>query len=344
MPPPAGPHTEPAIPPRPRIGLPRRALFALLSTLAAFALLEGVLRVVTRGLGRASIPHAKVLAHVEGGAMEWDPVYGWVRAELPLPSEGIDENQFRTVTPRSQRPPRAGWRAFALGDSQTYGAGVSAREAWPAQAEALLAAGRPERPVEIINTGTSGYGSLQALRLIRHKLGDWSPDAYLVDCRVHDQSRDEAVPLDPRFPGVDRMLFHWRTWYVLRYAIEKSRGRLYGPHVVHDPSHPSFGADWTRAGNYGNHDLIVAAAEAQGAQVWFLDYPVWDRIHGGLRCLASAEDLPRGVAVIPVCAALQASGLAPEQLFFDNNHMRPAGNALAGEAVAAALLAAPSGP
>ncbi|RME24724.1 MAG: SGNH/GDSL hydrolase family protein [Deltaproteobacteria bacterium] len=317
--------------------LKKKLGFALATTVLVLGIVEVVLRITTRELGKATIPSDRILKHVEHGAMKYDPVYGWVRAQLPLEVEGINKDQFRYRDLPTGKTPGT-WRAFTMGDSQTYGAGVAADQTYSAWAERTLRAARPDRTIEVVNTGTSGYGSLQALRLMRHKLPAWKPDLYIVDCFVHDQPRDERVPVSQRFPTIDRLLFHWRTWYVLRYTVEKSRGRLFGPRNPRSRDDPAYHSEWMRAGRDGNHDLIVEEAERQGVDLLFVDYPVWKGPADVIECEAEPEDLPAGVHVAHVCEALRDSGLPARDLFFDRNHLREAGNEIAGRTLARTIL------
>lgn len=318
--------------------LRRKLLFAVVTTVVVMVALEVVLRLTTAQVGRATIPDDKILRHVEHGAMVHDPLYGWVRAQLPLPAEGINADQFRYTEPFDKPKPRGGWRGFTMGDSQTYGAGVAVDQSYTAYAERQLRAAQPDRSIQLVNTGTSGYGSLQALRLMRHKLPAWSPDLYVVDCFTHDQPRDERVPVSQRLPGLDRLLFSWRTWYVLRYAIEKSRGNLIGPVNPRSRDDPAFNVGWLREGRHGNHDLIIEEARRQRVDLLFLDYPVWKGPASVIECRAPAGELPEGAVVVPICDALKQSGVHARDLFFDDNHMREAGNAIAGQVLAQAIL------
>ncbi len=319
------------------LSLRKKLGFTVATTLLGLVVIEGILRVMTRELGKATIPSERILKHVEHGAMEYDPVYGWVRAQLPLEVEGINKDQFRYADLPTGKPAGT-WRAFTMGDSQTYGAGVAADQSYSAHAERTLRAARPDREIEVVNTGTSGYGSLQALRLMQHKLPAWKPDLYIVDCFIHDQPRDERVPVSSHFPTIDKLLFHWRTYYVLRYAVAESRGKLIGPRNPRSRDDPAYDSEWMRAGLDGNHDLIVDEAKRQGVDLLFVDYPVWMGPADVIQCEAEADDLPEGVHVAHVCEALRDSGEPARDLFFDHNHLREAGNEIAGRALARAIL------
>lgn len=312
----------------------RKMLFALVTLVGVLAATEVVVRLSTRTLGQATLPDDAVRVHVETEGLKYDPVLGWKRIDLPDAGHHIDENQFRRVVPIERDKPPGTWRAFTFGDSQTYGAGLHASETYSAVAERALQAAAPDKTVEVVNTGTSGYGSLQALRLMRDRVIDFEPDLYIVDAFPFDNPRDEVVPPASGAVAIERLLFRWRTYYVLRFAIERSRGRL-RPMRAHSRQGDEIYA--------GNHDSIMALAAQQGVPVVFLDYPFWyeDRPADDPRalvCLAPPAQLPQGAVVIEICQALKTSGLAGRELFLDNNHMSETGARLAGESLADAIL------
>lgn len=318
----------------------RRLVFTVVTVGLVLVGVELVLRSTTHMLGLATIPAEEVRHHVQATELVADPIYGWVRKHVPDPVNHVDVHGFRTPEPFEDVKPPGTWRAFAFGDSQTYGAGVEVDQSYPAVALQALRRQRPDLPIELINTALSGYGSLQALRLIQHRVLAWDPDMLIVDCRVGDQVRDELVRASPVFPRLDALLFHWRTWYVLRFGIERLRGRT-------APMRP--GAEREHHAQAGNHDLIMDVAARAGVPVVFLDYPLWRPTPGDgssrrhapgdeISCMAPAWQLPDGAQTISICEPLKSSGRPPAELFFDNNHLTVEGNRIAGEALAAGLL------
>lgn len=313
----------------------RKLLLGLLVSLGLMTAVEVVLRFTTASLGRASIPAEQVQAHVQSEGLKYDPIYGWVRENLPDHYMSVDINGFRYPRPLARERQPGSFRAFTLGDSQTYGAGVMVNETYTAFAEAALRTARPDRHIELINTGLSGYGSLQALRLIQHKLLDWDPDLLVIDCRANDQPRDGLHAGAP-VSAAQRLLFHYRTYYVLRFLVERSLGRNQAPMQARNAR----GQFLTN----GNHDRIAELARANGVAVAFLDYPYWNHNNPNARadeiiaCLAPAEDMPPGSLSVPACLALKQSGRPPRELFLDNNHLTAEGNRIVGETLARTLL------
>lgn len=309
----------------------KKAAFALITLVLVLVVAEGVARVLKREVSRATIPASEVTAHVDNGAMKYHPELGWVRAQLPLATEGLNAAGFRYGEDVSIEKPAGTWRAFALGDSQTYGAGVDYTEAYPMVAQARLRE-RHGDDVQLINAAISGYGSLQALRLLRLELLKYDPDVIIVDTETRDDPRDDQIRATAKASRVQELLFYSRAYYFLRVAVERSMGfagRLdaQGQDEIRD------GGPQSRR---GNHDLIHELGRREGFDVVFVNYPVmaWQ---GGFQCLGHDKDLPAGAKVARVCEALKASGHAPHDLFFDANHMKPLGCQIAGEALADAL-------
>ncbi len=306
--------------------------FALVATGLLLGLAEIGLRIATRELGKATISNALVQRHVEQGAMAFDPDLGWVRSDVPNPGLGINADGFRYGEVQREKP-EGTWRGFTFGDSQTYGAGSESDQTYTAVAERSLRSslGMGEE-LQLINTGISGYTSLQVLRLIETRILDWDPDLLVVDCRTHDSAKDGELP---RIGGPEAkmqgLLWHSRLYYVLRFWIERLRPQHARP--MHASSLDANSAEFKA--RFGNHDAIAELAEERGVDVLFVDYPIWEG--EGVTCLAPPEELPPGVPVARACAALQASGRHPGELFLDNNHLSVEGNRIVGEALALAI-------
>ncbi len=322
---------------RPEMTWKRKLVYGVLAALLVLLLVELVLQFVLRELGRVSIPAESVEAHVQGG-MAYDADLGWTWSRLPQPAFGINKDGFRHPEVSRKKPPGT-WRGFSIGDSQTYGAGVEADQTYTAVAERQIKSRVPDPDrVELLNAGISGYTSLQALRLIEKKLLDWDPDLIVIDCRTYDSLREG--PLGAPSEGVatvQRLLFHSKIYYILHFGID--RIRPIQPRRMHENSQIR-GAERSQ---FGNHDLIVALGEDKGFGVVFVDYPFWEPDEDRIVCLAPPAELP-GRVVARGCLALQQSGYPPKDLFLDNNHLKPLGNEIVGEALANAILQSPWAP
>lgn len=307
-------------PARRRRGL--RLLFALLTTVGALAVGEGLARLLLREAALATIPSEVVAEHIRhANAYTWDARLGWRRAHVPHPALGVESHSFRHAPVDLARPPGR-LRGFVMGDSQTFGAGVDAGQDYPGVAERILRERGLE--VEVINAAVSGYKSIQVLRWFEDELLAFDPQFLVVDCipaDVHDvreERPDWAGPLGA-------LLFRSRLYRGLRLVVEELRPGA--AHPMRDPKGPDPDAG-------SNHDHILALGEAHGVEVFFLDYPFWGE---PVRAMAPAERLPPGARSIDSVGALRASGRPTGELFHDNNHLSVLGNAIVGEALADGL-------
>lgn len=310
----------------------RKLVYGLVMAFLMLALLELVLQITLRELGHVTIPAEGVEIHVRGG-MAYDADLGWTWRQTPDINFGINKDGFRHPDVSQRKPPGV-WRGFTIGDSQTYGAGVDAGQTYTAYAEANLRnSSKNPNNIELLNAGISGYTSLQALRLIEKKLLKWDPDVIVIDCRTFDTIREGPLAAPSSgIAAIQRLLFHSRIYYLLNFGID--RIKPVQPRRMKENSTIK-GAELS---NFGNHDLIVALGRQKGFSVVFVDYPFWEPNEDRIVCLAAPEELPAGVPVGRACLELQKSGLRPADLFFDNNHLKVAGNQIAGKALADTLL------
>jgi hypothetical protein len=262
----------------------------------------------------------------------YDPDLGWTWASLPEPVAEVNADGFR----RRERVPRAPAegqrRVVVLGDSQAQGAGVVAADSFVSLAEARLG---PKW--ELLNAGVTGYRSLQVLRQLRRDIGGWAPEAVLVDCMPHDSPREDRAVLGRSSGWADRAregLWGSRLWVLLHAGLAVSGLRSWEsmPFPVQLPLLRAEGV--AAVSEPGNLDLIHRWGEDRGVKVIFMSYP---RGIGHVHCLTGPDDLPPGALRFDPCPALVASGLPVEALFFDVNHLRPAGHQIVAEALAAEL-------
>jgi hypothetical protein len=303
----------------------RRAVFTLLTTLAALLGLEALARAGIRVGVHALLP-PEILSWLDTQELVFDPELGWRPAVL---LEDIVGAEFPRTAPASLRRverPEA-WVGYALGDSQTRGAGIAEEQAWPLMTERELALRGYD--VRLINLGSSGYRSAQVLRLLELVVLPRNPDFIVVDCMVHDSAalRRDAARRWPRMRGV---LFESRLYRLLWLGVASARGENLGAtsRVHIEPERNVEGA------KPGNHGAIAELAARERIPLVFVDYPfLGDPIHS----LAPAESLPSGAIVAPATQALIETGLPPRRLFLENNHLSAEGSAVVGRAVADTL-------
>ncbi len=186
----------------------KRPIFALVTVLSFFALLEGALW----------------LSGVETLLAERDPFAGFSKQVRLFE---LDEKRgiYRTP-PRATRhsfnysefpadkPPET-YRLFVLGGSSAYGFPWGARVAFPRLLGDALQAGWPERRVEAINVAGMSYGS-HRLRILAGELLDYDPDALVIysghnefiEQRFYREQIDRSVELD----RARRWLYRWRLY------------------------------------------------------------------------------------------------------------------------------------
>lgn len=95
-----------------------------------------------------------------------------------------DANGFRRVRAAQMAKTPGVQRLLAIGDSQTFGQGVTDAETWPAQLEALV----PGR--EVLNLGVPCYGQDQALLALQADGARFRPDVVLFGFYDNDLDRN----------------------------------------------------------------------------------------------------------------------------------------------------------
>ena len=308
-----------------RIPVWKRALFASIVALALLGTAEGVCRLLIPLMRNASVPDAELRAHLAVDAYEYDPDLGWYWDALPTFS--VNVHGFRRTAPMTIEPAPGVTRVVTLGDSQTFGGGVAGDETYSAAAGRLLG-----DDWEVLNGGISGYKSLNVYRLLRRRIVAFEPHIVMVDCFPLDSPRDDGplmrLPLEASF--ANRLIWHSALLYSLRYAWDK-----YGPGRPRRLDRPATSLPGD-AGGFGNHDLIAEWCKERGIVPVFMEYPAtFDDFV--LMCHTRAGELPEGVAVVPACQALVASGHTGRELFQDRNHLTVLGNEIVGEALAETL-------
>jgi lysophospholipase L1-like esterase len=94
----------------------------------------------------------------------------------------IDANGMRRAAPFPAKDPER-FRIIVVGDSLTYGEGIDAYWAYPAQLERALAA---EFRVEVLNLGVRGHGSEDILDDLRRFVPELAPDLVLYGMCLND--------------------------------------------------------------------------------------------------------------------------------------------------------------
>lgn len=83
------------------------------------------------------------------------------------------------------------YRIIVIGDSRTFGFGVTQEQIYPQQLEHLLAKHYPERPITVLNAGVPGCTSREALRFVETQAFEFDPDLIIVAVGHNDRWTDE---------------------------------------------------------------------------------------------------------------------------------------------------------
>lgn len=208
----------------------QKALMSAVAVLLFAGLLEGGLRLAgfqyEGFLGRASWwsrwDDKRYLA---------DPALFWVlrpstehKPEQPgymsVNSLGFRSEEF------AAKKPQGSYRIVTLGDSCTFGDGVSNRQTYAAVTQELLRKDFPGRKIEVINAGVPGYTSYQVLKLFETKVRGLSPDAITVYVGINDgipipRGRSDAQRgrKNARAMWIRGRLGHLRTYRFLQFLL-----------------------------------------------------------------------------------------------------------------------------
>ena len=233
----------------------------------------------------------------------------------------IEINAQGLRSPAVAVPKQAGTlRVLVLGDSVTFGAGVREDETFSRQLETLLR-GDLACPVEVVNAGVSGYGSVEEADLLEHEGLALEPDVVLV---FHVENDNVAVPhLQGGLASFvkDRVVYRSHLIGASLIALRRARWMLQASNAGGDAN--AFGAEqaaWDqRSGTPASLDAlrrIASVAHANGASVLLASYPATPRNlaldekrHAILRDLAASTDM-RFLETGPALAPHVADGLA----------------------------------
>lgn len=104
-------------------------------------------------------------------------------------------------------------RLYVLGDSIVFGLGVTPEEAFPRALERTLGS-QLGRPVEVINGGIPGYGTLQELKLFEETVELLKPDIVLLTVSVFNDVNDNLKFANPqkRWQNTPSAIFQPLRW------------------------------------------------------------------------------------------------------------------------------------
>jgi lysophospholipase L1-like esterase len=172
-------------------------------------------------LGTLALGGGLVLEGLLGGAFAtrigapsvreaWEQRYAKIR----------EQNFFGFRSPYEQVLPEAGTiRVVALGDSYTWGDGIARTEdTWPGQLERVLRE-TLHRPVEVINTGRSGWTTANEAELLRRFGWQWQPDLVVIQFTLNDVTESAPGFRDKEDPRRRVLPLRFRTGAVKKSAL-----------------------------------------------------------------------------------------------------------------------------
>lgn len=347
-----------------KLGRVALALFLAGVVLAAGEWIAGFVdgQAAFRGMHRLR-PDAPWLYDLSPGAVAPGP-FG--KVEYRIASHG-----FRDLERNEKKPPGT-YRVAVLGDSVTFGYGVSREDGFVARTEAALAAlsasEHDEKKVEVLNFGISGFNPYSETELFRGVVRDYAPDLTLVQFCVNDLNdprfhfgastvqRLGAMPAKA-FPNPARaedapwevspaaaLCDHSNLCRVLLGgALGPNRDPVDGGDIqeafeVRDG--PGFEEEWAWL-RERYRELAASAAEA-GSEFGIIAFPHAAELSSDPAALTAAGKLvtlgrEEGWLVIDVLPAMRSSGAEPTALYLDVWHPTSEGHRVASEVIADAL-------
>lgn len=239
-------------------------------------------------------------------------------------------------------PPGPAYRIVVLGDSVTFGYGVTAEQAYPSVLRRALHTRTltGELPAEVLNFGVSGYSTRDEWRLLAGRVTDFEPDLVIVGYSLNDPEIEPIQPLHAHF--LPRAW--WEESHLLRLiararraAAERSHGGDYYRFLHDEGSAPWRSvADALAAigelGRVGGYDALLAVFPT------FLGYDDWASYpYSDLHEQVARVARDAGFRVVDVLDVFRSSGRAPADLRADLEHPNALGHAVAAEALADAL-------
>lgn len=340
--------------------LHRRSLFSLCATLIFFMAAELTVRALNL-VGRPSRQAPGIAGEEEQSIID-DPQLFW-RFRPSQDMEG-DERIYRInalglrdgeVT--LPKPPGE-YRILSLGESTTFGAGVSLEETYTKVAESLLRQAYPQ--VRTINAGIGAYTSFQCIKYLEIEGPRLQPDMVWLFSETNDglacyirnyrnvkhgsgYTDKELYDIRNRWSGMLNLLNHSDLYKLLRSLQTGQSLRSYRKHVAGRREELQAADEWRprvpEKDRRENLERFVELSRELGATLVFLIPAYWNSKAEGEALLRRVAE-KTGVPTINLPAALYASGRFPEcwySLEELGGHPNALGHRLMGEAIAAAI-------
>ena len=170
-------------------------------------------------------------------------------------------------------------RILAVGDSCTFGWGVTEAQSYPAQLQSVLDGAAGAHRYQVINAGVPGYTSYQGLVYLRERGLKLHPQIVIVGFGFNDTFRDGDVevqlaraPLTTPFFVIDDTLIQWSSLYRwLRWHANELAPKDLPLRVPPDKYERNLAATIDAAQAAGAHALLLSFWNPLGSHVEYRD-------------------------------------------------------------------------
>ena len=168
--------------------------------------IEGLKKLPQPGHGNFS-PSFYTMSHPNLGWTNRPGSYGWWRQEgeayIEINSDGFRDDMY------SKDKAKDAVRIAVLGDSFTLAVQVGVEENYSSVIEKELqnCANLKDKKIEVMNFGVDGYGTAQALLMLREKVWDYNPDIVILSFFIGNDIIDNSAKLESN---------HYRPFFVYK--------------------------------------------------------------------------------------------------------------------------------
>lgn len=208
--------------PKHKVSLRRKLLFAAITTLGFFLLLElGLIACGVRPQAQYEDPYVGFSSYLplfveeqHGDGAEW-------LVTAPNKRRWFNEQKF----PRKKS--KGGFRVFCLGGSTTYGRPYDDRTSFCGWLREFLPLADSSRSWEVINAGGISYASYRAARVMEELL-DYHPDLFVIYSGHNEfleaRSYEHLQEMPSAVRGLGGLLSHTRTYTAIAAMLGKLKG------------------------------------------------------------------------------------------------------------------------
>ncbi|MBX7151364.1 hypothetical protein K1X84_06975 [bacterium] len=192
------------IPTKTKSTLKQNLLISMGSIFFILLIMEIILRMIGYGNVETYLPDQNLIWRLKPNQKTFTkfgnkPVY--------INSAGLRDREFEKPKPSGT------FRILVLGNSCTYGWGVSQEDTYSKVLEKKLTASYPSKKFEVINAGVIGYSIAQELEYLKSDGVEWNPDMVLISHTFNEGKR-----VNPRSPQEikDQVFFSMKIKNILR--------------------------------------------------------------------------------------------------------------------------------